>query len=330
MPMTIVNTRREVHTPVASGNKQTCCDSFSPGRALQAPSSPLGVRTPSVQDTHLPATPRGSGGRGIPTHWLESRSRDPGPSISVTAGMPIIFCENALADPQPWKKEVATLQVQVKAIFDMLHDKGQSLAMEAQQRVELQKTIEAECSDRVREFRELCEEMGGEREERGQDRLSVKEALQAEVDARIADVRQLARSLQSECNARAGEVKQLAEVFQSEREARVQEAEELAQALRAEFAGRPGSGRGQLPVQDRNSWAGTIGGASAGGEAIGTLQPETTQRKRLKEHTLMARDEHTREMQEWRRESNRSASGRMGASMPTQSRSPSPPHRSPE
>merc|ERR1712129_478413 len=62
-----------------------------------------------------------------------------------------------------------------------------------QQRVELQKFIEAERLDRVREFRELREEIGGEREDRGQDRLSVKEALQAEVDARIADVRQLAR-----------------------------------------------------------------------------------------------------------------------------------------
>jgi len=246
--------------------------------------------------------------------------------------MQSIVCENALADPQPWKKEVGALQVHVKAIFDMLHDQGQSLAMEAQQRVELTKLFEAERLDRARDFRELREAIGGEREERGQDRLSVKEALQSEVDARIADVRQLARSLQSECNARAGEVKQLAEVFQSEREARVQEAEDLARALRTEFAGGPGGG--QLPsVQDRKSGIGTDGG-SAGGEAIGVLRAETTQlTQRLNELTqfvLTERDKRARETQEWRRFGNRSASGRPGVSTPTQSRSPSPPHRSPE
>jgi len=249
--------------------------------------------------------------------------------------MPGVVCENAaLADPQPWRKEVGALQVHVKAIFDMLHDQGQSLAMEAQQHVELQKIVEAERLDRVRELRELREEIGGERKEREQDRLSVKEALQAEVDARIADVRQLARSLQSECNARAGEVKQLAEVFQSEREARVQEAEELAQTLRAEFAGGPGSGHQPLTVQDRNSGAGTIGGGSAGREAIGALQAETTQlTQRLNELTqfvLTERDKRARQMQEWRRYGNCSASGRMGMSTPAQSRSPSPPHRTPE
>jgi len=271
----------------------------------------------------------------MPTPWLESKSRDPGSSISVTAGMPGV-CENALAvaDPQLWKKEVGALQVHVKAIFDMLHDQGQSLAMEAQQRVELQKVIEAERLDRVREFRELREEIGREREERGQDKLSVKDALQAEVDARIADVRQLARSLQSECNARAGEVKQLAEVFQSEREARVQEAEELAQALRAELAGGLGSDHQPLPVQDRNSGAGTIDGGSAGREAIGALRAETTQlMQRLNELTqfvLTERDKRAGETQERRRYGNHSARGRMGVSTPTQSRSPSPPHRSPE
>jgi len=245
--------------------------------------------------------------------------------------MPGLVCENALAvaDHQPWKKEVGALQVHVKAIFDMLHDQGQSLAMEAQQRAELQRIIEAERMDRVREFRELREEIGGEREERVQDRLSVKEALQAEVDARIQDVRQLARSLQSECNARAGEVKQLAEVFQSEREARVQEAEELAQALRAEFAGGPCSGHQPLPAQDRNNGVGVVGGGSAGKEAIGVLRAETTQlTQRLNELTqfvLTERDKRARETQEWRRFGNRSTSGRVG-----ESRSPSPPHRSPE
>jgi len=258
------------------------------------PPSPMGPQTPSggllSKEPHLHGThtPR------VPSMHLEAphtphTPRAPSVQLGLQLQLPPALPGDgrpAAAEAAPWREEVEALQAQVKALIDMFHDQGQSLAMEAQERAELTKLLEEERERRARDVQELRQALETEREARARDKLELAEALQAEIDARTRDVRELAKSLQSECNARAGEVEQLARMFQSEREARVQDAEDLAEALRAELSG------GQAAGQEAGRGAARAPGAEAG-QAVQELRSETSEiAQRLNELTQFVLSEH--------------------------------------
>lgn len=209
-----------------------------------------------------------------------------------------------------WRAEVDVLQAQLKSVFDMLQDQGHALAMEAQERYQLARLLQAEREDRARDVQELREALEAEREARARDREELAGSLQGEVGSRTSDVRELAKSLQAECNARAGEVAQLAKVFQTEREARVLEAEELADALRSEFAiadpapRHPGDGLTKAsPVGD--------GDCSQAATARRLEAAELAQRlNELTEFVMADREANIRAMEELRR------SQRIGGGVP--------------
>jgi len=248
------------------------------GGSYGGPPTPQGTSS-NAKDHTTPHTPRAHGG----TLQVPPQAA---PAFEAPEG-------RQGTDVTALRAEVDMLQAQLKSVFDMLQDQGHALAMEAQERCQLAKLLQAEREERVRDVQELKEVLESERSARARERRELADALQGEVEARTSDVRELAKSLQSECNARAGEVQQLAKVFQTERETRIQEAEDLADTLRSEIVSSGDAGQRR---------ANSSGDATPTTAARRLETAELAQRLNELTHFVMAeRESHARVLEEWRR-----------------------------